>query len=249
MDEKDIIRHNSPIPYYYQLARHIEQKIKSKQWLPGEILPSEQEICQGLKISRTVVRQAMNYLVDAELVLKQNGKRSCVAGPALLKKAAPTLYKSSADLCAQEEAPPLKVLELAIVAASAPVAEALNMTEGEQVIKVERLRFLGEVPASLLISYIPEYLCPNLIHEDFSRQSLCALLTRKYQLVRAESLRTVEILEATQPQARLLGIDIGSPLLALRDIGILKNGVPFNYQVAFYRGEYSKLEMHLLYPR
>src|ERR1019366_1484213 len=80
-DDPDIVKHGIPIPYYFQLSSYIERKIKAKELLPGELMPSEQEICEKLGISRTVVRQAMADLERKGLITKQSGKRSTVAYP------------------------------------------------------------------------------------------------------------------------------------------------------------------------
>src|SRR5690349_9970161 len=73
-----VVDHNSPVPYYFQLSSYIETKVKNKEWSPGELLPSEQEICDQLGVSRTVVRQAMAELQRKGLISKQNGKRSMI---------------------------------------------------------------------------------------------------------------------------------------------------------------------------
>ena len=75
-DQANVVRHDSPVPYYFQLASYIEQEIKAKHLLPGQLMPSEQEICEKLGISRTVVRQAMASLERKGLITKQSGKRS-----------------------------------------------------------------------------------------------------------------------------------------------------------------------------
>ena len=76
-----IVKHDSPIPYYFQLSTYIEQEIKSKRVLPGQLMPSEQEIGEKLNVSRTVVRQAMADLERKGLITKQSGKRSAIAHP------------------------------------------------------------------------------------------------------------------------------------------------------------------------
>ena len=57
-----IIQRSSPVPLYFQLAAYMEEKISSKQWAPGQMLPSEEKFCRNLGVSRTVVRQAMASL-------------------------------------------------------------------------------------------------------------------------------------------------------------------------------------------
>lgn len=75
-DDTDIVNHAIPMPYYFQLSSYLERKIKAKEFLPGQLMPSEQEICEKVGISRTVVRQAMTDLERKGLITKQSGKRS-----------------------------------------------------------------------------------------------------------------------------------------------------------------------------
>src|SRR6266446_77768 len=80
-DAVDVVKHDSPIPYYFQLSSYIEQEIRAKRLLPGHLMPSEQEICERFSISRTVVRQAMAHLERKGLISKQSGKRSTISLP------------------------------------------------------------------------------------------------------------------------------------------------------------------------
>jgi len=53
MDFKGIDK-NSPVPYYYQLEQLLREKIENADWKPGDVLPSEAELCSTFGISRTV---------------------------------------------------------------------------------------------------------------------------------------------------------------------------------------------------
>lgn len=246
LDEQGIINHDSPVPYYYQLAQYMERKIKSKQWLPHQVLPSEQEICAQLGISRTVVRQAMNYLVNERLVIKQNGKRSCIAGLKYSGNLMQNLRGFYEDAVAQDRVPTSKVLDFRVIDAHDDIAEKLCLNEGEPVIKLERIRYLDGEPTIHVITYLPEHMCPSLIHEDFSLQSLYETLEKKYHLVVAEGVRTIEAISTTQIEAQLLDIPVGTPLLLLTSVGYLKNGVPLEYYIAKHRGDRSKFQVHIV---
>ncbi|WP_081838897.1 GntR family transcriptional regulator [Thermogemmatispora carboxidivorans] len=246
--DTDVIVRDSPVPYYYQLARYIERKIKSREWLPHQLLPSEQEICTRLDVSRTVVRQAMDYLVKEGLVVKQNGKRSSIAGPKYSGDLMQNLRGFYEDAIAKGKVLSTRVLDLKVIGASGDVAEALRLDEGTPVIMLKRLRFLDGEPTVLVTTYLPEHLCPSLIHEDFTRQSLYTLLSERYHLEIAEAVRTIEAVSATQQEARLLGIVPGSPLLLLKSVGFLRNGLPLEYYIARHRGDRSKFQVHLIEP-
>lgn len=249
LDKREAIKRDSPVPYYYQLAQYIEQKIKSKQWLPHQLLPSEQEMCSRLEVSRTVVRQAIDYLANQGLIIKQNGKRSSIAGLKYAGDLMQNLRGFFESAIAQGRTPTSQVLELEVIKASAEVANALRLNEGEPVIKLKRLRLLDGEPTVLVVTYLPEYLCPSLLHEDFTNQSLYGLLAQKYDLIVAEGVRTIEATAATPVEARLLGVPLGYPLILLTSVGFLENGIPLEYYIAWHRSDRSKFEVHLLRGR
>jgi len=78
MDFKGIDK-NSPVPYYYQLEQLLREKIENADWKPGDVLPSEAELCSTFGISRTVVRQALNKLCQDGVVYKEKGRGTFVA--------------------------------------------------------------------------------------------------------------------------------------------------------------------------
>jgi len=241
-----VIQHDSPVPYYFQLSTYIENRIKSKEWQPGQLLPSEQELCDVLGISRTVVRQAMADLDRKGLIAKQNGKRSTVAYPKYEGGLMQTLRGFYEDAIAKGQQPSTQVLECKVIGADAEVARALQLTEGEPVIMLNRLRFLNGEPEVLVVTYLLEKMCPGLVHEDFSSQSLYEALSRKYGLRITQGFRTIEAIALERGDAKLLGVRAGNPALLLKSIGLMESGTPLEYFVAKHRGDRSKFEVRLL---
>jgi GntR family transcriptional regulator len=241
-----VVQHDSPIPYYFQLSSYIEGKIKSKEWVPGQLLPSELEICETLGISRTVVRQAMANLERLCLITKQNGKRSAVAHRKYEGGLMQTLRGFYEDAKAKGQKPTSKVLEFGIIPADAEVAMALGLSEGDSVIKLNRLRSLEGEPEVLVVTYLPEKLCPGLINEDFSNQSLYETLQSKYGLIISQGSRTIEAIALDRADARLLGLRAGTPALLLKSIGMLEDGTPLEYFISKHRGDRSRFEVRLV---
>jgi DNA-binding LacI/PurR family transcriptional regulator len=72
------IDHASPTALYMQLASQIRAAIRSGELPPGVRLPSELELAERYRLSRGTVRQAMNILVNEELVERVPGKGTFV---------------------------------------------------------------------------------------------------------------------------------------------------------------------------
>jgi GntR family transcriptional regulator len=245
-DSAGIVKHDSPIPYYFQLSSYVEERIKAKELLPGCLLPSEQEICEKLGISRTVVRQAMADLERKGLVTKQSGKRSAIAYPTYNGSLMQNLRGFYEDAVSKGQKPTTRVLDLRVEPAKGEVAEALKLGDGVPVIMINRLRFLDGEPEVLVVTYISESKCPGLVREDLTNQSLYELLTRKYGLVIAQGYRTVEAIALDPADAKLLNLRPKSPALLLKSVGLLENGEPLEYFVAKHRGDRSKFHINLV---
>jgi GntR family transcriptional regulator len=241
-----VVDHNSPVPYYFQLSSYIEAKVKNKEWTPGELLPSEQEICEQLGVSRTVVRQAMAELQGKGLISKQNGKRSMISWPKYEGGLMQTLRGFHADALATGQKPSTRVLRLAEVPANSEVAAALQMREGAPVTMLDRLRSLDGEPEVLVVTYIPKQVCSGLLNEDFTNTSLYELLASKYGLMIESGARSIEAIALNRHDARLLGVKTGSPALLLRSIGLLADGTPLEYFIAKHRGDRSKFHVKLV---
>jgi GntR family transcriptional regulator len=246
LNEPGIVKHDIPIPYYFQLSNYIERKIKAKEFEPGQLMSSEQEICEKLNISRTVVRQAMADLERKGLITKQSGKRSTVSYPKYQGSLMQNLRGYYEDAVSKGQKPTTRVLKLGVVPAEGEVAEALKLKEGEPVIMLNRLRFLDGDPEVLVVTYLPESKCPGLVREDLTNQSLYELLARKYGLVISQGYRTVEAIALERADAKLFGVQPGRPALLLKSVGLLEDGTPLEYYVAKHRGDRSQFQIYLV---
>lgn len=245
-DRADIVKHDSPVPYYFQLSSYIEEQIRNKHLLPGQLLPSEQEICQKLGISRTVVRQALAGLERDGFIDKQNGKRSAISYPKYNGSLMQNLRGFYDDAVLKGQKPTTRILELKVAPAGAELAGILKLSEGDPVIMLTRLRFLDGAPEVLVVTHIPEAKCPNLIRENLTDESLYGVLARKYGLVISQGHRTVEAIALDRVDAKLLEVRTGSPALLLKSVGLLADGTPLEYFVAKHRGDRSKFHIDLV---
>lgn len=245
-ERSGVVDHHSPIPLYFQLTTYIEQRIKSHDWRPGQVFPSEEEVCNLTGVSRTVVRQAMAELERKGLVIKRNGKRTSVAAPRYDGALMQSLRGFHQDAVERGQIPGTKVLELAAVPASEEVAQALSIRIGEPVVRLNRLRTLDGEPEVLVVTHLPQKLCPGLLEEDLSNQSLYELLERKYSLRIVRGVRTIEAIALDRNEARLLGVKAGSPALLLKSVGIQADGVPLEYFIARHRGDRSRFTVQLV---
>ncbi len=247
-DDKTIHR-DSPLPYYFQLKELVREEIESGKWQPDQQIPSEAELCDQFNLSRTVVRQALNELVNEGLLYRQKGKGTFVAKPKIDESLVQNLSGFYEDMVARGLTPVTQVLEQSLVPASKKVAAKLNLAPGVSVIKIERLRSVNDEPIVLVTTYLPYEICPALLEEDLTHQSLYAVLEEKYGLEIVRGHRTLEAVAANEYEAQLLNIEENVPLVLLHSVSYLQDGRPIEYFHAVHRGDRSRFEVELVRVR
>ena len=71
---------NSNTPLYKQICTQIRQQVHEGRLLPGQILPSLNQLAILLDISRETTKKAYNLLIRENILITQQGKGVFVAG-------------------------------------------------------------------------------------------------------------------------------------------------------------------------
>ena len=53
---------HGPTPLYYQLEQILKERIQRREFAPGELLPTEEALCEAYGVSRATVRRAFELL-------------------------------------------------------------------------------------------------------------------------------------------------------------------------------------------
>ena len=247
-EDKSIDR-KSPLPYYSQLKALLIEEIESERWEPEQQLPSEADLCEHFGVSRTVVRQAINSLVQQGFLYREKGKGTFVAKPKIAESLFQNLTGFYEDMLERGLKPVTKVLEQTKCGASRKVARQLGLSEKDPVIEIKRLRFVNNKPLVLVTTYLPYDICPYLLEEDLSNKSLYRLLEDKYDIKIVYGHRTLEAVSADEYVADLLAVKVGAPLMLLNSVSYLGDGRPIEYFHALHRGDLSKFAVTLIRVR
>ena len=243
------IDRRSPVPYYHQLERILTEEIEAGEFAPGDRLPGEHDLCETFDVSRTVVRQALAGLENAGRVVRRKGRGTFVAPRKVSENLFQSLTGLFEDVAARGGTLRSEVRRLERVPAPAAVAGELGLSEGEQIVVLDRLRFVDGVPWVVATSYLPYDLCPRLMEEDMEKQSLYAVLEEGCGVRISYGSRSVEAVAASAEDARALGIGERDPVLLLRSTSYGEDGRPVEHFIARHRGDLSRFEVNLLRRR
>ena len=245
LTKKFYIDKSSKLPYYYQLKQYIIEEIEAGNWKPGQQILPEIKICEIFDISRTVVRQTYQELVNEGYLVKKKAKGTFIAAPKISENLVQSLMGFYEDMTARGFKVKNDMLWQKKIAATPRVAEKLGLDIGEDVIVIRRVRKINDEPIVLDRTYIPFKLCPDLLNEDLINRSLYSYIEGKYNLNIDKGVRFIEATVATDEESKLLNIKKGSPLLYIESISYLDNGTPLEYYIALHRGDRSRLVIEL----
>jgi GntR family transcriptional regulator len=72
---------NSEVPLYFQLAAALKVMLEAEPWEPGARFASERELEEEFKVSRAVIRPALDLLVGDGAIFRVKGSGAFVAPP------------------------------------------------------------------------------------------------------------------------------------------------------------------------
>src|SRR6266571_1222568 len=207
----------SPLPRYYQLKEIMREKIRSGEWQPGDLIPSERELGEQYGISRMTARQAITELVNEGLFYREQGKGTFVSQRKITQQLI-HLTGFTEDIRARGQRPGTKVLSATMHPADEETAEKLRINPGTLIFRLQRLRLADDEPLAIELSQISFKGCEGLLEEDLEHNSLYRLLEAKYGIALMEADQELEAGLTGSEEAQLLKISVASPVLFTRRI-------------------------------
>ena len=240
------IDRNSYIPFYIQVVDALSDHIENNKILPGEKLPGEVELCSIFDVSRTVIRQSLQVLENKGVIYREKGRGTFVAQPKISEGLFQELTGFYQDMIAKGHRPRSIVLKQERVNVGPKVAAYLNLEPGDDVIQIDRVRYVDQEPVVLVTTFIPYHLCPELLNVDLTERSLYGYLEDEHGLFISRGKRFLEAVVAKQQEADLLDVEVGAPLIQLNSVSYLQDDQPVEYFHALHRGDRSRFETELV---
>ncbi|HEX6122668.1 MAG TPA: GntR family transcriptional regulator [Ktedonobacterales bacterium] len=229
------IQRNSPVPRYHQLKEILQERVRSGEWQPGELIPSERELSETYGISRMTARQAITDLVNEGIFFREQGKGTFVTKRKITQQLM-HLTGFTEDIRARGQQPSTRVLSAAMMPADELTAERLQIPAGQPIFCLQRLRLADGEPLAIELSQLSFRGCEKLVEEDLEHQSLYRVLEANYGLPLMEADQELEAGLAAEEEARLLQIPVGSSVLFTRRITYTDRNQPIEYAKSVYCG-------------
>jgi GntR family transcriptional regulator len=222
-----------------------------EDWLAGEIalgtlrpgarLPAEQDLAAWFGVSRMTLRHSLGELARRGLVTKAVGRSggTFVAEPKL-EQDLTILTGFSEQLRRHGMVAGARVLAAASRPAGPAAAAALQITEGEPVQDVRRIRLADGKPIAMEHSMFPAALFPGLLERRLDG-SLYELLEGHYGQRPHRARESLEPVTAGVREAEALDVSEGAPLMLVHRTAYSRSGTPLEFARDLFRGDRTRL--------
>jgi len=235
----------SPIPLYYQLKTILTELIENEELKPGDLMPTERELCEVHEVSRMTVNKTITSLVNEGVVYRERGKGTFVA-KAKEKHHLTSLLSFTEDMQKKGMDVNSKIISFQRKPATKKLEKELKLTAGNtDVFKIMRLRCCGGEPYALETVYIAAYLCNELDAPMLENNSLYGVLNKVFSRKVDYAYQTIEPIMLSDYESEVLQVDRNSLALLFARKTYLKNDVPIEVTKSIYRSDRYKFEIEL----
>ena len=198
-------------------------------------LPPESELAAEFFVSRNTIREALTILKNEGLIER---------GPKVGTHVARRKYDHGLDalLGLKETFKNLGEVRNEVRAAmpvTAPpsVASRLRLKHGEPAVFVERLRYLGDLPLSLDLTYLTPDIGSQILSYPLETNDLFTLIEQVSGQRLGSASLAVEAITADAHSAATLQVPVGAALLMLERLTSLDDGKPVDLEYIRMRGD------------
>lgn len=216
-------------PAYRTVYQAIKKQIREKKYPVGSLLPTEGELEQEFSVSRTTVRRAIGLLASDGYIKVTQGRGTEVLDRSTFQNLN-HISSITESLTTKGYVVTSREMDIRRVRVNGQTAKMLQLDEGDEAYLVQRLQYADDIPIALMTNYLRVEQVPGL--ERFSGQfsGLYAFLEKQYGIVIKEATEYLSATTADFCEAKLLHVDVGTPLLCSRRISCTEVGA-FEYSV------------------
>jgi len=238
-----------PLPKYHQIYLVLREQLEEGRFADG--VPGEMHLMREFGVARVTMRRALQQLVVDGLIARAPGRGTVAVHRDATRAPRTAPPRQRAHLTGLLEnivnmglRTSVKVVRCEVLPASGQVARQLAITPGTLVQKAVRVRSTRDGPLSHITTHVPQDIAQGFGRRELGKKPILMLLEESgVQIGRARQSISARLADASV--ARLLSIDVGSPLLAVQRLVFDLKERPVQWLQGLYRPDRYQYEMQL----
>ncbi len=208
----------------------IYDAIHQGKFLAGSQLPTELELKNELRVSRTTVREALRSLEEQGVIYRRRGLGTFVSERPIVKDL--SLNFGITEMISQAGfTPGASHEEIRIEKAAGIIAECLEVPEGTAIVVLDRVRLANDTPVVWSLDMVPFELIKD------RQVDLADIKTQSYY----EFLEKFNHIRIVQGRAKI------RPVLAMREVAVKLKIRPNDLLLLFTQVDYSEYQRPVIY--
>jgi GntR family transcriptional regulator len=224
-----------PLPLHFKVERALRDLIAASN--PGDLLPPEIQLADELGVSRTTIRQALDRLATAGVIVRTAGRGTQVVDRHIETQLDFTPFVKALEATGHKVR--TASAEVNTRPADDDEAAALGLNTGTPVRVLRRVRLVDEVPFALLITVLGARVA---LPKDLKGSLYEWLEVSGTHLSRLSDVVTSG--GASEEIAKALGLRRGSAILMIRRTAYDDLGEPVEFTRAFLRSSAGYVVEH-----
>ena len=201
----------------------------------GTLLPPESHFVSQLGISRGTLREAMRVLEEEGVIRRKQGIGTLICDNKNLIRSTLDINESVSEMIiGKGMTPGSKNTKIEKIKAGKKLAGKLDLSPGEPVISITRVRTANEIPVAHTIDFVPLGAVPKTFSEDFEGDSLYLYMEEKLGIELTNSMLMIQPIKAPSSIARRLEVKQGDLLLLLEQTDTNTGNMPILYSEEYF---------------
>lgn len=236
-----------PLPKYHQIYLVLREQLEEGRFADG--VPGEMQLAEQFGVARVTVRKALERL-EVEGMIERSPGRGTVAvrraegRVASRRRSRARLTGLLENIVSMSLATSVRVIECKMMPAPDAVVQQLGIGAGALVQKAVRVRSTRDGPLSHITTYVPAGLARGFGRAELAKKPILILLEESGIRI-GRATQTISARLADAIVAPRLGIEIGSPLLAVSRLVFNQEDRPVQWLQGLYRPDRYEYRMQL----
>ncbi|WP_286228755.1 GntR family transcriptional regulator [Neobacillus mesonae] len=233
LDPKD------PMPLHIQLRNKLETLIRDGYY--QEKIPSERELMDAFKVSRSTVREAVSHLVRDGILEKVHGKGTFISLKPIQDWLG-SLSSTTEIIKRMGMKPDAKLVTHGIVKTSEDIKEVTGFDEAYY---IKRIRYANDIPIAMEVQYYPVEIGEKLAQFDIEKGTLFDFLEEDLQIKFSEAEQIITSGQLTKEDAELMELPESINVLVTERLLMDQEGDLIEYYLAYFRSDMYSFRIKL----
>jgi len=232
-----------PTPLYAQLKESIVKALDEGLLVPGDKLPTEEELCEHFGVSRPVIRQAYSELISDGIITRIKGKGSFIREKEIQSHFFQELSTFEDDMRRVGLTPSTTLLLKELISGDTKFHTILDLPFQQEIIHLRFLYKGNGIPMALVDSYLPHDLYPKLLEKESESKALYHIIETNYNRYIAQARRSVNAVIVSDADALILNIAKGAAIHEVKTIATDLEDQILEYSCAEYPGDRNAFDI------